>query len=98
MRKRSGVKRRRRLQTRLAVSVENLFRLRLRLPLPEQQHHFPIRPALTLDLLRLLTRGAVDLDSDLDLDWLEQQDLQEQPDQEDTDMRGRLQGTNLATT
>ena len=83
MRKRSGVQRRRRLQTRLCLSVETLLRLQLRLPLPDKQHHLPVRPSQTLKILQLLSLGALDLDCDLDLDLLEEE--HDQPDQIDTD-------------
>ena len=85
MHKRSDVKRRRRLQRRLATSVESLLRERLGLPLPEMQRqwHFPVRPTLTKEILRLLSLGALELDSDLDLTLLEEE-REEQPDQEDT--------------
>lgn len=79
MRKRSGVSRRRRLQTRLCLSVETLLRHRLNLPLPDVQQKLPVGVFLTVRILRLLSRGALDLDCDLDLNLLE-----EQPDQQST--------------
>ena len=58
-RARSEPQRQRRLSVRLAISVSSLLSLHLNIPIdPNLTHIFPIRPALAVHLLRLISQGA----------------------------------------
>ena len=82
---RSAAARRRRLQIRLCQSIETLLRLGFGLPLPaDQGDHLPLRPALTREVVRLLSVGALDLDCDADLSIIEEPPYT-QPDHDDID-------------
>jgi len=54
---RSTKRRNSRFQTRVAVSVDTLLRLRLGLkPHPETKHTLPVRPSRVISILRLLAQ------------------------------------------